>query len=308
MTACSGTDADGARADDAQANDIIGGKAATQYPEAVIINMLEGGQMVAGCSGALIAPKVVLTAGHCVHNWSDWQIVAPYAGTKAATSSATRGATYDWKVESESVDPSKHDIGLLFLDSAIELDAYPKIADKPLADGGKLKNVGRIQNGKLSNTGLFVSALLTTEPGADLGFPFDYGAKDVIESGDSGGPDVLSGAAPHTIVAVNSGSNAETEVLARVDLVASWIAEQVKAEGGSKAPKAPKAPNAPASPKSSACAHDPCATGAELEAKCDPCVTKVCKADAFCCGGEWDEQCASEWSDVCQEACTGEAP
>ena len=38
---------------------------ATAYPEAALVDVLRDGQLGAYCSGALIAPSVVLTAGHC---------------------------------------------------------------------------------------------------------------------------------------------------------------------------------------------------------------------------------------------------
>jgi hypothetical protein len=225
-TACLGT-GDAARDDATQSDDIIGGKTASQYPEAALVDIFDSGELIAACSGSVIAPKVVLTAGHCVHKFNEWRVTAPFADGQTAT--VARGVTYDWKVASESVDPSKHDIGLLILGNEINLSDYPRIATAPIAAGAKVRNIGRIQNGNLSDSALFVSKAITTEPGDEMGFPFDYGAMDEIESGDSGGPDVLPGAAPHTIVAVNSGANAETEVLARVDLVAAWIEKEVKA-------------------------------------------------------------------------------
>src|SRR5688500_14095964 len=44
---------------------IINGNPAFDYPEAVLINMDSS-----ACSGALIAPSVVLTAGHCVYGFN----------------------------------------------------------------------------------------------------------------------------------------------------------------------------------------------------------------------------------------------
>ena len=107
------------------------------------------------------------------------------------------------------VDPDEHDIGLVFLASPIQLQAYPLLAQKPLAAGAKVLNIGRIHHGQVSNSSLFVSKPVTVTPGSSLGFPYDYAAVDRIEPGDSGGPDVLPGAAPHTIVAVSSGARLE---------------------------------------------------------------------------------------------------
>jgi hypothetical protein len=279
-------------------SDILAGTGAKAYPEAVLVNMLQGNRTVAACSGSLIAPTVVLTAGHCVHTWSQWHVIAPHAGGQQAM--ATSGATYDWDVTGESVAPDEHDIGLVVLATPIQLQAYPLLAQKPVAAGAKVLNIGRIRDGELSNSSLFVSKPVPVTPGSSLGFPFDYAAVDRIESGDSGGPDVLPGAAPHTIVAVNSGANHATEVLARVDLVASWIEGQVSAHAAGAKPGKPGSPKKPAK-----CGHDLCASGGRLEATCDPCVAEVCAGDAFCCASEWDAQCADEAATVCPSTCSG---
>jgi hypothetical protein len=50
------------------------------------------------------------------------------------------------------------------------------------------------------------------------GYPYAYASQEIIESGDSGGPVVLPGAAPHTIVAVNSGAG-NGQIMARTDAV-----------------------------------------------------------------------------------------
>jgi hypothetical protein len=292
--------APGADSPESESDEIINGTGAHAYPEAVLVNMLEGNQTVAACSGSLIAPTVVLTAGHCVHNWSQWHVIAPHAGLQQAM--ATSGATYDWDAGGEGVDPQEHDIGLVFLSAPITIAAYPLLAQKPLAAGARVLNIGRIHQGQVSNSSLFVSKPVTTTPGSSLGFPYDYAAVDRIESGDSGGPDVLPGAAPHTIVAVNSGANSSTEVLARVDLVASWIAAQIGAHAAGAKPSKPVAPKKPGK-----CGHDLCASGGALEATCDPCVAKVCSADAFCCAGAWDAQCASEAASACPSACAAKA-
>jgi hypothetical protein len=213
-----------------QSSPIVGGVAASAYPEAVLIDMYQNGELYAACSGSVIAPQVVLTAGHCVDGTDSWSVTAPFANQQQST--AQSGTTYDWHENgSETVNPNHHDIGLVFLDNPITLDQYPQIANTPLADGAQVLNIGRIQDGQLSNSALFVSQAITVVDGSQDGFPYDYSATDVIEPGDSGGPDEVPGSASHEIVSVNSGAGGG-EVLARVDLLYSWIQQQISAHGG----------------------------------------------------------------------------
>src|SRR5262249_2169214 len=65
---------------------IIGGTNASAFPEAVLVDMSRNGKLVAACSGAMIAPKVVLTAGHCVAGFDGWRVTAPFAGKQVAKS------------------------------------------------------------------------------------------------------------------------------------------------------------------------------------------------------------------------------
>jgi hypothetical protein len=171
---------------------------------------------------------VVLTAGHCIGEATDWNVTAPYAGG-GQTAHGSSGAVFDYSMNASTVIPTEHDVGLIFLDTPIALDVYPGIVSQPLAFGSQVVNVGRIQNGAFSTTDLFVGPLVTVSDGATIGYPFDYSAPDIIESGDSGGPVEIQGA--HVIVAVNSGGG-QVEVLARVDLVYSWIQQQIQANSG----------------------------------------------------------------------------
>ena len=233
-SACSGAQ-DGSESTDELAGGgttsapIIGGKQAGTYIEAALVDMYKNGQLYAACSGSVIAPKVVLTAGHCVDGTTSWKITAPYSGKQRAN--ASTGTTFDWAENgAETVNPNHHDIGLIFLDTAITLSSYPKLAQSPVADGTGIVNIGRIQDGTLSNSDLFVGASTTVKNATSSGYPFDYVSTDIIQSGDSGGPDELPGT--HTIVSVNSGAGGGTQVLARVDLLYSWIQQQIAAHGG----------------------------------------------------------------------------
>jgi hypothetical protein len=210
---------------------IIGGSEATAFKEAALIGMARNGRIVAACSGSIIAPRVALTAGHCVAGFDSWTVRAPFASS--ATVRASAGETFDWRDDgSEQVNPNQHDIGLIYLDTPITLPEYPALADRPLTDNSSIVNIGRINNGVLSNTSLFVSKPITIRGAARQGFPFDYIANEVIESGDSGGPDEVPGTTPHLIAAVNSGAGGGTEVLARVDLLKSWITGKITDHGG----------------------------------------------------------------------------
>jgi hypothetical protein len=211
-----------------RAQPIVDGTPASAYPEAVLVEMWVLGKRVAACSGALIAPSVVLTAGHCVRGYDGWYVTAPYGSGQTAF--GARGVTLDWRTDLETVDPFAHDVGLVFLDADIALATYPELAEAPLADGSQVISVGRIQDGDFSVTDLFASRPTNVRDAARAGYPYDYMAEQIIQSGDSGGPGFAAGT--HTIVAVSSGAGGGREVLARVDLALDWIQQQLAAHAG----------------------------------------------------------------------------
>jgi hypothetical protein len=208
--------------------EIKGGSLATDYPESVLLLMKIGGAPKSLCSGALVAPNMVITAGHCVHGFDSWSVTAPFAGGQKSYS--TTATTFDWNSGSESVDPDTHDVALVILDTPITLASYPTIATAPVASGSNVVNVGRINNGQLSSTALYRSKPLPVTPASSVGYPFDYKADEVIEHGDSGGPVFVPGT--HKLIAVNSGGGSGTEILARVDLIHDWIIKTIANHAG----------------------------------------------------------------------------
>jgi len=282
------------RPEDATAAPIIGGAEAVDYPESVVVNMKKGGWQTSICSGSLIAPNVVLTAGHCVVGYDGWEVYAPYAGN-GQWATAASASTYDWTDNGNSINPNQHDGGLLVLNSDILIDSYPIVASQPVPNGTKVVNIGRIDNGVASYSELFVSQPLSVSRGSAYGFPYAYWASKVIQPGDSGGPDMLLGPAPHTVVAVNSGAGSGFEILARVDLVYDWIQSVIAANDSSPPPQPPSDPVD--------CAHDICDEGSKLDASCDPCATSICATDPYCCNNSWDSQCVSEVDSICGLSC-----
>ena len=202
---------------------------ASTHPEAALVDMVQGGRVVSHCSGALIAPRVVLTAGHCIDRYSAWVVTLPFAGGQRANGVAKEN--YDYLGNTgEFVNPNQHDVGLVILDRALSLSAFPEVASRGSADGALAVAVGRKRDGALSTTALYESDPFAIRSAAPNGSPYAYRSERVIEPGDSGGPVYASGT--KRIVAVNSGTGSTYQVLARTDLLSAWIAEKVRANGG----------------------------------------------------------------------------
>lgn len=223
LTACAPPG--GEPASDGQAQAIVGGEQASELSEAALIDANAGFI----CSGAVIAPRVVLTAGHCVPDATSWTIVVPFANKQRATA---RKAWTEYKDMGDSVNPNSNDVALLILDTPITLPSYPALATSPVPNGTRAVNVGRIKNDKASSTALFKGAPVRLDLGKPSGFPFSYISDEVIESGDSGGPVYVGTGSSRTIVAVNSGGGDGTQILARVDLAYAKIQKVIADNGG----------------------------------------------------------------------------
>jgi secreted trypsin-like serine protease len=119
---------------------IVGGQTASAYAEAALV---DGPTFY--CSGAVIAPRVVLTAGHCVVGTSSWTVRTPYASNQTAHGSS---AWTQYTATGGSVNPNQIDVALIFLDAPITLSSYPKLASTEYPDGTK----GSIEADTLTRT------------------------------------------------------------------------------------------------------------------------------------------------------------
>ncbi len=219
---------------DVARENIKAGTPATSYPPSCLVDIYDDhAKLIALCSGALIAPAVVLTAGHCTYGFSHFKVTCPYLSGSATGTGETHP---NYHPGTHTILPNSDDVGLVYLQARIAMATYPGVRATPAPPSTQAVNVGRVLDGVVSPSQLYQGAVVLLKDGASISFPHDYYSEDRIQPGDSGGPTYRFHSQPLEILAVNSGAATAFQVLARVDLVAPWIHAKVAAHGGDSLP------------------------------------------------------------------------
>ncbi|MBX3227520.1 MAG: hypothetical protein KIT84_14285 [Labilithrix sp.] len=187
----------------------------------VSISLLDSnGNKVGTASGVLLAPRLVLTAGHAISGKGKWEITSADGKTKVTGS---RGMTYDWMTyDSTLAHPRRHDVGVIHLDAPIKLDAYPKlVAGKPVngLEATRVRHTGA----KFDHVSVFLNKVKTT-PNNLLG---EMKGGETLDTGGAVYND-------EGIIGVVSGRGLTTGKLyvARTDKLSTWLSAKVACAGG----------------------------------------------------------------------------
>lgn len=262
---------------------IVGGRAATieEFPSLAYIQGREGKGFFA-CTGTVVAPRVVLTAAHCVENVEKGTLNVPgnYALSTGTADPGKAGPENIFRVVAAHVFPG-FDPGVIHGDAAIlVLDrptAAPPIAmagtaDAELYGGGaevRLAGWGLTRAGaKEPPANLRTTTMLVKAPGrcrtktSPFYRPYLPSAQACLLSsnaasggcfGDSGGPAIglrPDGTPVELGITSTGGPDCSTKaptVVTRVDFVSGWVAEWIAAtESGAPPPSVD--PNAPLPP------------------------------------------------------------
>ncbi|MBX3227963.1 MAG: trypsin-like serine protease [Labilithrix sp.] len=186
----------------------------TAAASAVTVEMRgANGDSLGFCSGTLLGPKMVLTAGHCIAGVERWEITSTAGKSTASTASTP------WKAFGSDLSHPEHsDVGLILLKDAIKLPSYPAVANKIAKDGTKGLRFHR-------DAKTIVSSSAILKAGAKKGFKLNYTIElpkaEQSKTPDTGGAVIDNNG---KIVGVVSGTGKTSGLLhvARVDGFSSW--------------------------------------------------------------------------------------
>lgn len=293
---------------DTSQSSIIGGTNDTGDDAVVLVIAAQPGSNAQSiCTGEVISPHVVLTAAHCVApssigNGNVFEIflgndINNSAQIVASNFVAVKETHYDTAFNINKLNGG-HDVGILITTTALPLKPIPfnHTALTSANVGQTVRFVGygidnaRDLSGRSAGTKRQTSAAISGITSTFINF--NSSTHGTCE-GDSGGPAFLTVGGQSVIAGLTSfgpyDCSAGTDT--RVDVYASFIDQYVAADTGTTPPPPPS------------CSHAICASGSQLTASCDPCASKVCAADAYCCTTGWDNICVREVATICKSTC-----
>jgi V8-like Glu-specific endopeptidase len=220
-------------------------RTATAYAEAVVIEPDDA--YAETCTGVLVAPRVVVTAAHCVVfvASTSWKVTSRYGAGGAEERAARDGEAMDAAFKSATpadyAQRDLRDVGVLYLDEpftnvkAATLTPTSFDVAKTTAPTF-VAAVGRSVDGIVAGLALSqVTVLGTAGPRATVA----YATARVTADGESGGPLFVEGS--HELVAIHArpvtDAGREADLWSRLDGdVYTWLTQKVAAHGGWVAP------------------------------------------------------------------------
>ena len=174
-------------------------RAASGYPEAVTVKVNNAFNDF--CSGVIIAPRVVLTASHCVvfNAGGTWTVAAPFAsgGTQTRTLSSAEPIDDGFKTltrDNFDTQDTYRDIGLLYPDTGFNGIAFPTLSATAYATAQTVSAIGRASVS--ASAGLVLSAakpLTLPDANSTTSYKMEYSTPKITTDGDSGGPLFIDG-------------------------------------------------------------------------------------------------------------------